>query len=59
MSRSAHEWLGTLAGAAAAGLWSIQENLHGAARIALSALAGACVALTLVTLIKLARYPSK
>ena len=58
MSRSAREWMTTLAGAVAAGLWSLQESLHGVARVALAAAASACVALTLHSLIKLAREPT-
>jgi hypothetical protein len=46
-----------LTGAAAAGIWSIHDSFHGVARVGLAAVAGACVALTFTTLIKLAREP--
>jgi uncharacterized membrane protein YeaQ/YmgE (transglycosylase-associated protein family) len=55
VSRSTREWIGVLTGSAAAGSWSIHDSFHGVARVALAAVAGACVALTFTTLIKLAR----
>jgi hypothetical protein len=57
MSRPVRSWIGTLAFGAAAGIWSILDNFHGAARAALAALAGACMALALSLLIKDAREP--
>jgi hypothetical protein len=55
MSRTTREWIGTLAGGAAAGIWSIHDSFHGVARVALAVLAGACVSVAFSILIKLAR----
>jgi hypothetical protein len=58
LSRPARQWIGTLAGAAAAGIWSIHDSFHGAARVALAALAGAGVALMFIILRDLSRPQS-
>jgi hypothetical protein len=57
MIRTVRSWIGTLAFGAAAGIWSLLDNFHGAARTALAALAGVCMALALSLLIKEAREP--
>ena len=57
MSRSTREWLATLAGGGAGALWSLADSSHGVARVALSALAGACVAVVITSFIKLSREP--
>lgn len=57
MSRSGREWIGTLAGGAAAGLWSLREGFTGPARLLLAVLAGAALSVALMQLLKLARQP--
>ena len=50
MSQTGRHWIGTLAAGAAAGLWSLQGESHGAVRLALAVLSGACLSVCLIIL---------
>ncbi len=47
---TARHWIGTLAAGAAAGLWSLQGESHGAVRLVLAVLSGACLSVCLIIL---------
>ncbi len=55
MSREARGWLYVIAGAAAAGFWSLHSDTHGPLSVALAAAAGGCFGFSQWMLIKLAR----